>query len=250
MEEQTYKLTVEYDGTNYSGWQKQSSRRTVQGVMEEAAAKILHHPVKLVAAGRTDAGVHAVGQVASLATSSPMPPERLKRALNGVLPRDVTVAELVRVKNGFNARYDALSRTYRYTISERRLSVGRAYAWQVKFPLDRKLLGQSTVCMEGACNLRGFSRGSDDDDFSTVIHSSRWQFHDHLAIFEITAIRFFHHAVRSIVGSAAAVARGKESPDLLKRILETGNRKLAGPTAPACGLCLIHVEYGENEHGI
>ncbi len=250
MNTRTLKLVLEYDGTNFAGWQLQKKARTVQGIIEEAVGKILHHPARLVAAGRTDAGVHATGQVANLMTTSSMGTERLKRALNGVLPRDVTVVELDQVRDDFNARFDARSRTYRYTLSERRLSIGRSYAWHVPYKIDRNLLVESTVCLTGACNLRGFSKGKDGDDYSTVIFNNHWIFDDALSIFEITAVRFFHHAVRSIIGSAVKVARGKDTPDLLLRILETRNRKIAGPTAPAAGLCLITVDYGDEDDGM
>ena len=134
-------------------------------------------------------------------------------------------------------------------MAERRLSIGRSYAWQVPYKIDRDLLAASTACLSGSCNLRGFSKGNDGDDYSTIIFNNRWTFDGALGIFEISAVRFFHHAVRSIVGSAMKVASGKASPDLLQRILETRNRKLAGPTAPAAGLCLVGVEYGEEHDG-
>jgi tRNA pseudouridine38-40 synthase len=245
MSERTIRLTIEYDGGRFSGWQVQPGKRTVQGDVENALERILHHPVRLTAAGRTDAGVHATGQVAGFTTCADMETRRLARALNGVLSRDVTVIAVDEAPPGFHARFDARSRTYRYTISNRRISVGRAYAWQVRAPLSTALLEEATRCLDGACDLRGFSKGADEEDFSTVILKNLWMFSEHLMIFEISAIRFFHHSVRSIVGSAVEVARGAEPPDLLVRILQTRDRSLAGPTAPAHGLCLVHVDYGE-----
>ncbi len=245
MSDRTLKLTVEYDGTNYYGWQVQPGRRTVQGEIEGALARILHHPVRLNAGGRTDTGVHAVGQIASFVTGSDIGTDRLLRALNGVLPRDATVVRVEDALPGFHARYGACSRTYRYTMSDRRVSVGRGYVWRVRHMISRDLIGEATRCLDGPCDLRGFSKAGDKDDFSTVVLKNRWTFSEHLMIFEITAIRFFHHSVRSIVGSAVEVGRGKQPPDLLNRILETGDRSLAGPTAPACGLCLVHIDYGD-----
>ena len=241
----TIRLTIEYDGTRYAGWQVQPGVRTVQGEIEQAAECILHHPVRLVAAGRTDAGVHATGQVAGFGTTSDMPAARLLRALNGVLPRDIVIAVAEDTAPGFNARYDARARTYRYTLSDRKVAVGRRYAWHVKYPLTRELLTAAARSLNGPCDLRGFSKGTETDDFSTIIFQSGWTFHEQYMIFEISAIRFFHHAVRSIVGTAVEVARGKESPDVVERILASGDRSLAGPTAPACGLCLIAVDYGK-----
>jgi len=243
MEKRKLKLVLEYDGTGFSGWQVQPEARTVQKVTEDAIGKVLQHPVRIIAAGRTDAGVHASGQVAHFTTSSEMEPAVLKKALNGLLPRDVTVRDLTETHADFHARFDATARTYRYTLSNRRISIGCNYAWHVPYRLDIKLLEHSTRPLEGHCNLRGFSKGQDDEDFSTVILKNHWTFDDNFMIFEIRAIRFFHHAVRSIVGSAVEVARGKASPDLLSRILETHDRKLSGPTAPAQGLCLMKVDY-------
>ncbi|MFC1693651.1 tRNA pseudouridine(38-40) synthase TruA [Candidatus Latescibacterota bacterium] len=241
----TLKLVLEYDGTNFSGWQVQPDKRTVQMVVEDALAKILRQPVRLTAAGRTDAGVHAEGQVAGFQAESEMECWRLKRAMNGILPDDVTVLDITDTRPEFNARYDARSRTYRYTLSDQRLSLGRSYVWHIKYKLSRELLEKSTQPLDGNCSLRGFSKGDDNDDFSTIFLKNSWTFHDNLMIFEICAVRFFHHSVRSIVGSTVEVARGKESPDLLQRILDTQDRSLAGPTAPASGLCLVKVDYGD-----
>jgi tRNA pseudouridine38-40 synthase len=243
----TYKLILEYDGTNFAGWQVQPGRRTVQAELERALEVILRHPVRVTVAGRTDAGVHAAGQVAGFDSDAEIEILRLKAALNGVLPRDITVVDLAETYPGFHARYDARSRTYRYTISDRRVSIGRNYVWQVKYRLSRELLEESTRPLSGHCSLRGFSKGAEEEDFSTIILKNQWMFERNLMIFEVTAVRFFHHAVRSMVGSAVEVARGRQSPDFLQRILETGDRLLAGPTAPARGLCLARVDYGEED---
>jgi tRNA pseudouridine38-40 synthase len=242
----TFMLTLEYDGTRFAGWQVQPGMRTVQRVVEEALERILHHPVRLNAAGRTDAGVHASGQVIGFSTSSGIEPGKLARALNGILPRDVSVLDSREVGPDFHARYDARMRTYRYTISTRRISIGRSYVWRITCPLSPDLIEESTRCLDGRCDLRGFTKGGDETDCTTVIEKNRWTFSGNLIIFEISAVRFFHHAVRSIVGSAVEVGRGKESPDLLRRILLTGDRSLAGPTAPPYGLCLVRVEYGDD----
>ncbi len=242
----TYKLILEYDGTDFSGWQIQPGVRTVQTEVERALGTVLRRPVRVTVAGRTDAGVHASGQVAGFDTDMPVDPGRLKKALNAILPRDVTVVDIAETWPGFHARYDARARVYRYTISDRRLSIGRLYAWHVRYRLSRELLVEATRPLNGPCDIRGFSKAAEEEDFSTVVLKNQWMFEGNLMIFEISAVRFFHHAVRSIVGSAVEVARGKESPDLLRRILDTGDRVLAGPTAPAAGLCLVRVIYGES----
>lgn len=245
----TFKCTVEYDGTAFAGWQVQSGERTVQRVVEEAIGRILGTRIRVVAAGRTDAGVHALGQVISFTAPCDLTMARLRKGLNAVLPPDVAIVSIEEAPPGFNARYDALSRTYRYTITTRRLAVGRNYAWQVRYRLSPELLEQATAPLAGAVNLRGFSKKSDDDVYDTIIHRNNWTFTENNMIFEITAVRFFQHSVRSIIGSAVEVARGKESPDLIARILKTGDRALAGPTAPACGLCLVKVDFGEGTYG-
>jgi len=241
----TLKITLEYDGTDFAGWQVQPGIRTVQKEIEDALERIVGHRIRVVAAGRTDAGVHAGGQVVSCTTSSAIEPGRLMRALNGVLPHDVSIIDVSEKPEGFNARFAAVSRTYRYTMTTRRISVGRKYAWHVKYSMDGELLERSILALRGMCNLRGFSKGSDEEDYSTVILKNSWTFRDNFIIFEIDAVRFFHHAVRSIVGTAVDVARGKREPGLIEEILETRDRSLAGTTAPAIGLCLVRVEYGE-----
>jgi tRNA pseudouridine38-40 synthase len=246
----TLKIVLEYDGTRFSGWQIQPDKWTVQKAVEEALERILNHQVRLTAAGRTDAGVHAAGQVVNFTTTSGIETDRLAKGINGLLPKDITVIDIKDVNPGFNARYNAQSRTYRYTLSDKRLSIGREYAWHVKLKLSRELLEHSTRPLNGPCNLRGFSKGSDDDDFSSIIFNNSWTFKDNFMIFEICAVRFFHRAVRSIVGSAVEVARGKEPPDLIQRILDTRDRSLAGTTAPAKGLCLVKVDYGKETRDI
>ena len=254
--ERTIKLVIEYDGTAYAGWQVQPDVRTVQGEIEAAIEHVTGSFTRLTGAGRTDAGVHAAGQVAHGNIISDMAPDRLCRALNGVLPRDITIVEAAEAPVGFSARFDATSRTYRYTISRRRLAIGRAYAWEAPYRLDFGLLEAATVPLDGACNLRGFSKGQDEEDYETIIFRNSWTEHDHLVIFEISAIRFFHHAVRSIVGTAVDIARGKAEPDRITRVLNTRDRDLAGPTAPAKGLCLHSISYDtlnvepEKQHGI
>jgi tRNA pseudouridine38-40 synthase len=239
----TVRMNIEYDGTRFHGWQVQPNQRTVQGVIEDALAQLLRREVRIHCAGRTDAGVHARGQVASFVTESDFPINSLSRALNGNLPNDIAVHDVFEVPEKFHARYSALSRMYRYTLSERRRALGRNYVWHIKYHLDRHMLMKATEPLIGECNLRGFSKGDDNDDYSTVIVKNEWTFEDDLMIFTIQGIRFFHHAVRSIVGSAVEVARGKEPPGLLEMILAERNRDLAGPTAPAKGLCLERVFY-------
>ncbi len=243
MEERNIRCVLEYDGTRFAGWQRQPDERTVQAEVEAAFEHITGRPVRVTAAGRTDAGVHAAGQVINAPVATDMPEARLVRALNGVLPRDVTVLEVSDADPCFNARFDALGRTYRYTISRRRLSIGRRYAWACPFELEVRRLAAATAPLAGECNLRGFSKGPDNAGYNTVIHRCGWREDGHLLVFEIEAVRFFHHAVRSIVGTAVDAARGKRDPEIVARILAERDHSLAGTTAPACGLCLVSVRY-------
>jgi tRNA pseudouridine38-40 synthase len=238
-------LVLEYDGTNFSGWQIQPELRTVQGALSEILEKILHHPVKIIAAGRTDAGVHASCQVVNFKTDSDFDISLLKKALNATLPRDISVIKSVGMPLNFSSRFDALSRKYRYVISTRKLSIGRQYAWNVKYRISIKDLEKATEPLIGECSLKGFSKKNDDDIYSTIIFKNCWKCDENLIIFEIEAIRFFQHAVRNIVGSAVEEARGKKPPGLIKQILETGDNTVSGPLAPSSGLCLIEVDYGE-----
>jgi tRNA pseudouridine38-40 synthase len=240
----TYRLTIEYDGTNFRGWQCQPGMRTVQETVEGGLSVFFGENIKIIGAGRTDSGVHALGQVASFSCVKDVEPYRLRKALNGILPGDISIVEAEKAQPGFNARFDAVARTYRYTISTRRISIGNQFAWHCRYPLTQELLAESTSPLTGECDLRGFSKGDDEEDYSTVISNTSWKFESNFILFEIEAIRFFHHSVRGIVGSAVEAGRGKRPADIIARVLETRDRSLSGPSAPAKGLCLVKVEYG------
>ncbi len=238
-------MIIEYDGTDFAGWQVQPGQRTVQGEIEKALAAIFQQPVRIAGAGRTDAGVHAKGQVANFTVSSEIATDRIAHAVNGSLPRDIAIIEACEVPEGFSARYNASCRTYRYMISDQRTAIERNHIWECKYKLSRDLLVKAVEPLKGRLDLKAFSKGGEDEDYETIIFNNSWTFRDNFMIFEISAIRFFHNAVRRIIGSAAEVARGAETPDLFERMLATGDRSLSGPTAPASGLCLIRVDYGE-----
>lgn len=243
----TIKLTIDYDGTNFAGWQVQPNQRTVQGEIEHALETVLRHPVRTVGAGRTDTGVHASGQTAHFHTESDITEHRLIGSLNGILPEDIAIREVKHVTDDFNARFDARARSYRYTIATKKVAINRHYSWMVPYNLDFDRLAKSTTALDGECDIRGFSRGEDSDDYRTIIFDNRWSHEGDFIYFDISAIRFFHHAVRSIVGTAVEVGRGKLPPGTVREILETRNRRLAGPTAPARGLCLMNIDYGDGE---
>ncbi len=243
----TYRLDLAYEGTRFKGWARQPGLRTVQGVLEEALATALRQPVRLSVAGRTDAGVHAVAQVASFAAPVAVPPERLLLSLNALLPPDVAVSAVTPATTGFDARA-ARSRTYRYRLwlSPARPVHERAYVWNVRGALDPALLDTTAALLVG------------ERDFSALTPSAHLYHHcvrevrraawlggaaDAERVFEITAGSFLHNMVRVAVGSMVDVAQGRLSPEAFAAALAGGERRAMGQTAPARGLALVAVEY-------
>lgn len=240
----TFCLTIEYDGTDFYGWQVQPNRRTVQGVLQEKLGSILDQSVKLVAAGRTDTGVHALGQVASFEAKTRHGAETLERALNGLLPEDVGVSSVCQVPAGFHARFDALWRRYRYRISRRRKPLESKHVWFVHYALDVERMRRGTDLLLGEHDFRSFcSVDASEGSYLSDVHWCRWAEHEDEIWFEIEADRFLHGMVRTIVGTSVDVGRGKVPPARMKEILEARDRRAAGMTAPACGLYLLSVAY-------
>ncbi|MEO5346629.1 MAG: tRNA pseudouridine(38-40) synthase TruA [Magnetococcus sp. YQC-9] len=241
-----YRLTLEYDGSRYSGWQRQAPGMvTVQGVVEEALERLCGHPVLLVGAGRTDTGVHALGQVAHFDTFRPRDPEVFRRALNVLTPPDVTILEAARVADGFNARRAAW-REYRYRILPRRAAsaLDRARVWHHPGRLDLDAMNRAAECLVGTHDFSAF-RSANCQSLTPVREVMRAQtlivgeeFH-----FVIRANAFLYHMVRNLVGSLALVGRGKWSPERFAEVFAGLDRRAAGPMAPAHGLYLARVHY-------
>ena len=243
----TLKLVVEYDGTDFHGFQRQPRSRTVQGVLEEGFCRLLAEPVRLAGAGRTDAGVHAAGQVVSFATSRPLRVERLVQVLNGVLPRDVKVQHCEEADASFHARKSALSRTYRYTITERERPsplAGR-FALVAAPGLDVPGMAEAASRLVGRRDFRAFqARGSAAQ--SAVRRLLRLECVRAGSLVSITAEAdaFVHQMVRRLVGALLLVGRGSwESEAVLRALVSPGSLRLP-PPAPPCGLCLMQVSYG------
>jgi tRNA pseudouridine38-40 synthase len=243
----TIKLVVQYDGSDFVGWQRQGKGVSVQGLIEEALATIDGAPVTLHGAGRTDAGVHAVGQVASARVTSPIEDWQLVRALNAHLPDAIRVTELTTVPDAFHARFSATAKTYEYRIWNGRTVPPfiRQYAWHVIEPLSLPLMQQASQAIQGTHDFAAF-RSARSLNHTTVreITGARWrQDGDHTLIFEIDGKGFLRYMVRSLVGTVVEVGRGHRPAADIARLLAAPDRSQAGRTAPARGLFLMKVEY-------
>ena len=242
----TLKLLLEYDGTGFSGWQVQPGKRTIQGDIEKVLAKLLGEKVTLIGAGRTDAGVHAKGQVASFQTRSQRSPEVILRALNAGGDRDITVREVVDLgeDSEFHARFSAKSRIYEYRIIQGRSPLRRRFAWEVTYPLDAGKMGQASKCLVGKHDFTSFSSArAEVKTRICVVKNAGWYEERERLVFRIEADRFLQAMVRSLVGTMVDIGRGRFKPNEMRGILAARDRSLAGKTAPAHGLCLVQVNY-------
>ncbi|MCR4403436.1 MAG: tRNA pseudouridine(38-40) synthase TruA [Firmicutes bacterium] len=241
------KLILEYDGTAYCGFQRQDGLRTIQAELERAAAVIIKAPVSVVGAGRTDAGVHARGQVVNFRTGARMPVERFVPALNSVLPADIRVLSAEEVPWEFHARYDARGKTYEYTLDTRAVpSVFlRNYAYHVPLDLDLEAMSEASRHIVGRHDFRSFAAsGGGAKTFTREVRRCSLESEGGLVRLTVEADGFLYNMVRIIVGTLLLVGAGKLSPADVERIRDARDRRLAGPTAPAKGLCLVQVDYG------
>jgi len=244
------KLTIEYDGGGFHGWQIQpDGRRTVQGEVEHALAVVLRSTVRVRGAGRTDAGVHATGQVAScmVPPGTSLDLRRLRVSLNGVLARDVAVRNVELADDAFDPRRHARRRRYRYRIwnDPVRSPFWERVSWHVPVPLDAGAMAAAAAMLLGRRDMESFRGADSDRPESTVreIFTSRVVREDAMCVYVIEATAFLKHMVRNIVGTLAAVGRGERSPSSLGPLIAARDRRLASPTAPPRGLVLEAVEY-------
>jgi tRNA pseudouridine38-40 synthase len=244
------RLLVEYDGTDFNGWQFQPGLRTVQSAIEDALAPVLGERVRVGGAGRTDAGCHARGQVANFRTDSAVSCERLLRSLSGLLPADVAVHEVREVDDDFDSRRGALERRYSYRLLSRPSPLWRRYGWYPGFDPSPELLETAVASLAGDHDFRGFA-GSDPgrtgDHGRCRVDAIGWRRWDEGLMLEVAANRFLYHMVRNIVGTAVKIARGYMEMERIAEILETADRRRAGPTAPPQGVCLERVIYVEED---
>ena len=243
----TLKLTLAYDGTRFVGWQRQAEGESVQGVLEEALSRFEGGPVTVAGAGRTDAGVHALGQVASVRLEALHDPATLVRALNAQLPLDLRVLSVEEVAPDFHARFSARGKTYRYTIRNAPISnpFARAYEWQIPEPLDVTAMRNASVSLVGTHDFSAFqSVGTEQiDAVRTITRAALIGETPGLLVFEITGNGFLRHMVRAIVGTLVEVGRGWRTAASVADTMAGRSRAEAGATAPPHGLFLVSVDY-------
>ena len=268
MSPRTLKLTITYDGTRLVGWQRQAEGTSVQGLLEEALARLEGAPVTVHGAGRTDAGVHAFGQVASAQLTCEHPPDVLRRALNAALPRDVRVVDACDAEPAFHARFSARAKTYRYVLRNGEIlsPFEHRYVWHVAEPLDFEAMQAAARTLIGTHDFAAF-RSAGSTSTTTVRTIMRSEMSSQagsafvvpsgdlgdvqgegvgdptLLVYEVCGSGFLRHMVRAIMGTLVDIGRGRHPAGWMAELLEDGRRSDAGATAPARGLFLVRVDY-------
>jgi tRNA pseudouridine38-40 synthase len=242
-----FKLIIEYDGTGYCGWQIQPNGPSIQQTIEKALRTMTRQKITLIGSGRTDAGVHALGQTAHFTCESTITAQAFLNGLNSLLPGDIVIRQCSEVDPFFHARYHVRSKTYRYRIRNHPVpaAIGRQYEWWIRKPLDVAAMQSAARHLVGRKDFKAFEgTGSPRaHTIRTVSAASIRPETDGRIVFEIKADGFLRYMVRNIVGTLAAVGTGALVPDDMISILDSRDRSRAGPTAPASGLCLIEVVY-------
>jgi tRNA pseudouridine38-40 synthase len=253
------KVTLAYDGTDFFGWQVQDQQRSVQQVLETAIQKVTGESLRVTAAGRTDAGVHALGQVAGFSTAAEIAPDAFCRALNANLPDDVLVLSVAEAPQGFHATRDAIRKRYRYMIQDDKPAdlFNRRYAWQLRHRLDEQLMADAALALVGRHDFASF-QGAGSPRKGTVRNVSELSVRrgsalsipgpvsgqgSDVIVIEIEADGFLYNMVRNIVGTLEAVGAKKQPPAWTADVLAATDRRVAGATAPPHGLFLVSVEY-------
>ncbi|MGC1462349.1 MAG: tRNA pseudouridine(38-40) synthase TruA [Terracidiphilus sp.] len=268
--QQTWKLTLAYDGTDFSGWQVQPGENTIQGELQAALGRVTGESPLPQGSGRTDAGVHALGQVASFALQAPIPPGNLLRALNRTLPPSIRILEAKTAPDSFHARHSAVAKTYEYRVFRESICPPflARYALACSWPMDIEALKKAASFFEGEHDFLSFA--ATDPDLATrnvpdlsgldaailpmaipsavrTIYSSTWEQHQsgagELLVYRVRGNGFLHHMVRNLVGTMLDVGRGRLRAEEIPGMIAARSRAAAGPTAPAHGLFLLSVEY-------
>ena len=246
------KLVLAYDGTDFAGWQVQPDRPTIQGTLQQCVGRITGENVLPQGSGRTDAGVHALGQVASLQLASPIPARNLGIALNHVLPASIRVLGVEEMPEGFHARRSAVAKTYLYRMFRGDVCSPflARYVWHYPYPLDEAAMAEAANAVIGEHDFTSFAAADPERDkpkdargnVRTVLESE-WRRDGDELVYRVRGRGFLHHMVRNLVGTFLLVGKGTLSRDDVARILAAKHRSAAGATAPASGLCLLNVEY-------
>jgi len=245
--EKKFKLVIEYDGTAYHGWQRQATDRSIQGEIEKALAVMTCREITLVASGRTDAGVHALGQVAHFTCKTQITAVEFLKGLNSLLPADIVIRSCETTSAQFHARYDARRKTYRYRILNRPVpsAVDNRFVWHLRQALDFDAMQAAAAHLVGQHDFKTFEgTGSPrSSTVRTIFKADLFREKEDGLIFEIEGDGFLRYMVRNIVGTLVEVGRDKITPGAFKTVLESRNREQAGATAPPQGLFLVSVEY-------
>lgn len=243
------RFLLEYDGTDYAGWQRQPGKKTIQGALENALKTVFSRSIRVVGSGRTDAGVHALGQVAhAVMPGEPEDAFKLRASLNGLTPDSIAVVALEEAPQDFDARKSARWRHYRYRVVNREVACQRAYVWQVNRPLSLAKLRRCAEALPGTsaftsfCVARSAHKGTD-----CTVYRAAWSLRQGELWFQIVSNRFVHGMVRSLVGTMKEVGCGSMTVHEFERLLLEPSRRHAGPTAPPHGLCLARVGYESDD---
>ena len=239
------KLVIEYDGTNYDGWQQQKSGKTIHQTLNKAIVKVVNEEITLLGAGRTDAGTHAMGQVANFETQSNIPLFNLAQAINYYLPKDIVVKSAKKVPEKFHSRYSAKSKVYRYTIlnSKTRSAIGRNYCHYYATDLNIEKMQKASKALIGKHDFSTFKSKSEVISSVRTIKKLEIKKKGEYMFFTIEADGFLYKMVRAIVGTLLEVGRGKMTIGKFRETVKSGIRSKAGNTVPANGLCLLRVKY-------
>ena len=243
---QNKKIIVEYDGTGYCGWQVQPNGRSIQATLERAISTFFGAATRITGSGRTDAGVHALGQVANFFVEKDAEAHRILRGLNALTPPDIAVREIDSVGESFDARRDARSRVYEYHILNRPTAspffIHRA--WHIHDSLDQRAMKEAVECLVGEHDYSSFrAAGCEAIHPIRRVYRTSWEQRGELLVFSIEATAFLRHMVRNIIGTVVEVGRGSRSPQSCVDLLQARDRTQAGPTAPPHGLYLCEVKY-------